>query len=151
MGLTLPAPTQAPPGVLLPFVWVRVVERRILVSGHGPTDDAGKICGPYGKLGAEVTVEQGYEAARRIALAMLASLQAALGDLDRIDRWVRAFGMVGSAPGFTRQPAVINGFSDLVLELFGQDRGQHARSAVGMAALPFDIPVEIEAELLLRA
>lgn len=151
LGLSLPAPTQAPPGVVLPFVWVRVVERRMLVSGHGLTDDAGRICGPFGKVGREVTVEQGCAAAKRVALAILASLRAELGDLERIDRWVRAFGMVNSAPGFNRQPAVINGFSDLILDLFGQARGQHARSAVGMAELPFDIPVEIEAELLLRA
>jgi enamine deaminase RidA (YjgF/YER057c/UK114 family) len=151
LGLVLPATTQAPPGTVLPFVWVRVVERRVLVSGHGPTDDSGRICAPFGKVGREVTVEQGYAAARRVALAMLASLRAELGDLERIDRWVRAFGMVSSAPGFNRQPAVINGFSDLILDLFGQERGQHARSAVGMAELPFDIPVEIEAEVLLRA
>jgi enamine deaminase RidA (YjgF/YER057c/UK114 family) len=150
LGLVLPAPTQLPPGVVLPFVWVRVVERRVLVSGHGPTDDAGRICGPFGKVGREVSVEQGYAAAKRVALAILASLRAELGDLERIDRWVRAFGMVSSAPGFNRQPQVINGFSDLILDLFGQERGQHARSAVGMAELPFDIPVEIEAELALR-
>jgi enamine deaminase RidA (YjgF/YER057c/UK114 family) len=150
-GLALPAPTQPPPGAVLPFVWVRVVDRRVLVSGHGPTDDAGRICPPFGKVGREVTVEQGYAAARRVALAMLASLHAELGDLDRIDRWVRVFGMVSSAPGFDRQPAVVNGFSDLVLALFGPDRGQHARSAVGMAELPFGMPVEIEAELLLRS
>jgi enamine deaminase RidA (YjgF/YER057c/UK114 family) len=150
MGLVLPAPTQPPPGVVLPFAWVRVVERRVLVSGHGPTDDDGRICPPFGKVGRKVSVEQGYAAAKRVALAMLASLQAALGDLERIDRWVRVFGMVSSAPGFDRQPAVVNGFSDLVLALFGPDRGQHARSAVGMAELPFGMPVEIEAELLLR-
>jgi enamine deaminase RidA (YjgF/YER057c/UK114 family) len=151
LGLVLPATTQAPPGTVLPFVWVRTIERRVLVSGHGPTDDTGRICPPFGKVGREVTVEQGYAAARRVALAVLASLHARLGDLERIDRWVRAFGMVNSAPGFNRQPAVINGFSDLILDLFGQERGQHARSAVGMAELPFDIPVEIEAEVLLRA
>jgi hypothetical protein len=151
LGLVLPAPTQPPPGVVLPFVWVRVVERRVLVSGHGPTDEGGRICGPFGKVGREVSVEQGYAAAKRVALAILASLRAELGDLERIDRWVRAFGMVSSAPGFNRQPAVINGFSDLILDLFGQERGQHARSAVGLAELPFDIPVEIEAELALRA
>ncbi|MCG6875038.1 MAG: RidA family protein, partial [Betaproteobacteria bacterium] len=74
----------------------------------------------------------------------------ALGDLDRIDRWVRVFGMVNAAPGFNRTPAVINGFTELITELFGPERGTHARSAVGMAELPFDIPVEIEGEVLLR-
>ena len=150
LGLALPEPTRAPPGAKLPFVWVRVVGDRGLVSGHGPTNPDGTLAAPLGKVGAIVTLEQGYAAARLTALAMLASLKQTLGDLERVERWVRAFGMVNSAPGFDRQPAVINGFSDLILELWGADRGQHARSAVGMAELPFGIPVEIEAEVLLR-
>jgi enamine deaminase RidA (YjgF/YER057c/UK114 family) len=140
-----------PTGVKLPFAWVRVVGNRALVSGHGPTHPDGTLAQPLGKVGAEVTLEQGYEAARRTALAILASLERELGDLERVDPWVRVFGMVNSAPGFDRQPAVINGLSDLVLEVWGPDRGQHARSAVGMAELPFRIPVEIEAEVLLKA
>jgi enamine deaminase RidA (YjgF/YER057c/UK114 family) len=150
LGLALPEPTKAPPGAKLPFVWVRIVGDRGLVSGHGPTNPDGTLAAPLGKVGAELTLEQGYAAARLAALAMLASLKRELGDLERVGRWVRAFGMVNSAPGFNRQPAVINGFSDLILELWGPDRGQHARSAVGMAELPFGIPVEIEAEALLR-
>jgi enamine deaminase RidA (YjgF/YER057c/UK114 family) len=150
LGLALPEPTRAPPGAQLPFVWVRVIGERGLVSGHGPTHPDGTLATPLGKVGAEVTLEQGYAAARLTALAILASLKHALGDLERVERWVRAFGMVNSAPGFDRQPAVINGFSDLILELWGPDRGQHARSAVGVAELPFGIPVEIEAEVLLR-
>jgi enamine deaminase RidA (YjgF/YER057c/UK114 family) len=150
LGLALPRPTKPPPEAKLPFAWVRVAGDRALVSGHGPTNPDGTLAGPLGKVGAEVTLEQGYEAARRTALAILASLERELGDLERVDRWVRVFGMVNSAPGFDRQPAVINGFSDLVLELWGPDRGQHARSAVGMAELPFRIPVEIEAEVLLK-
>jgi enamine deaminase RidA (YjgF/YER057c/UK114 family) len=78
---------------------------------------------------------------------MLASLRAALGDLDRVTAWLRVFGMVNTAPGFTATPSVINGFSELILRLWGPDNGAHARSAVGMAALPFDLPVEIEAEV----
>ena len=100
-----------------------------------------------GKVGSDLTVEQGYAAARLTALAILASLQRALGDLDRITAWTRVFGMVNSAPGFVRQPAVINGFSELVIELFGPEVGAHARSAVGLFELPFSIPVEIEAEV----
>jgi enamine deaminase RidA (YjgF/YER057c/UK114 family) len=126
---------------------VRVVGRRALISGHGPLASDGTVAAPLGKLGREVTVEQGYAAARLTALAMLGSLQRALGDLDRITAWTRVFGMVASAPGFDRQPAVINGFSDLILELFGPDIGAHSRSAVGMAELPFNIPVEIEGEV----
>jgi hypothetical protein len=150
LGLALPEPTRAPPDVKLPFVWVRVVGDRGLVSGHGPTNPDGTLAPPFGKVGAAVTLEQGYAAARLTALAILASLKRELGDLERVDRWVRAFGMVNAAPGFDRQPAVINGFSDLILELWGPDRGQHARSAVGLAELPFGMPVEIEAEVLLR-
>ena len=132
---------------MLPFAFVRVVDRRALISGHGPQNPDGTIAAPLGKVGREVTVEQGYAAARLTALAMLGSLQRALGDLDRITAWARVFGMVASAPGFDRQPAVINGFSDLILELFGPDIGAHSRSAVGMAELPFNIPVEIEGEV----
>ncbi len=85
------------------------------------------------------------------ALSMLGSLQRALGHLDRITRWGRIFGMVNSAPRFNRQSAIINGCSDLILEVFGPDVGAHARSAVGMAELPYDLPVEIEGEVELRA
>jgi enamine deaminase RidA (YjgF/YER057c/UK114 family) len=147
LGLVLPPPLTPPPGIVLPFALVRVVGNRAMVSGHGPQNPDGSFALPLGKLGREVTVEQGYAAARLTALAILGSLQRALGDLDRITAWVRVFGMVNSAPGFNRQPAVINGFSDLMLELYGPVAGAHARSAVGMAELPFDIPVEIEAEL----
>lgn len=146
-GLVLPPPVTPPPGVVLPFQFVRVVGRRALISGHGPLAADGTIAAPLGKLGREVSVEQGYVAARLTALAVLGSLQRALGDLDRITAWTRVFGMVACAPGFDRQPAVINGFSDLILELFGPDIGAHSRSAVGMAELPFNIPVEIEGEV----
>lgn len=146
-GLVLPPSITPPPGVVLPFQFVRVVGRRALISGHGPLASDGTVAAPLGKLGREVTVEQGYAAARLTALAVLGSLQRALGDLDRITAWTRVFGMVASAPGFDRQPAVINGFSDLILELFGPDIGAHSRSAVGMAELPFNIPVEIEGEV----
>ena len=105
---------------------------------------------PLGKVGTDLTPEQGYAAARLTALAILSSLKEKLGDLDRIEGWLRVFGMVNAGPGFNRFPAVINGFSDLILEVFGPDIGAHARSAVGMAGLPFDIPVEIEAEVAIR-
>jgi len=148
LGLVLPPPVQAPPDVRLPFTPVRIVGERALISGHGPQNPDGTVAGPFGKLGAEVSVEQGYRAARLTALSMLGSLSRALGDLDRVTAWVRVFGMVNSAPGFADQPAVINGFSDLVLELYGAS-GAHARSAVGMAELPFNLPVELEAEVVI--
>jgi enamine deaminase RidA (YjgF/YER057c/UK114 family) len=146
LGLVLPARVQPPPGVRLPFAPVRIVGDRACVSGHGPQNPDGSIAGPFGKVGAAISVEQGYAAARSTALSILGSLARELGDLDRITAWVRVFGMVSSAPGFGSQPSVINGFSDLILELYG-DAGAHARSAVGMAELPFNMPVEIEAEV----
>jgi enamine deaminase RidA (YjgF/YER057c/UK114 family) len=120
---------------------------RAFVSGHGPLTPDGSLAPPLGKVGGDVTEEQGYAAARATALAMLASLRQALGDLDRVTAWLRVFGMVNAAPGFTRTPAVINGFSDLIIDLWGPDAGSHARSAIGVAELPFGIPVEIEAEV----
>jgi enamine deaminase RidA (YjgF/YER057c/UK114 family) len=150
LGIVLPKPLRLPPGITLPFPWVRIVGTRALISGHGPTDQDGSVAQPLGKVGREVSPEQAYTAARLTGLAMLGSLQRALGDLDRIAAWTRVFGMVNSAPGFDRQPAVINGCSNLILEVFGAEIGAHARSAVGMAELPFGIPVEIEAEVELR-
>jgi enamine deaminase RidA (YjgF/YER057c/UK114 family) len=146
LGLNLPLLPQLPPGVVLPFQFVRVLGNRVLISGHGPQNPDGSFAQPLGKLGREVSLEQGYTAARLVALSILASLKRALGDLDRVAAWSRVFGMVNSAPGFHQQPNVINGFSDLILELYGPDVGAHSRSAVGMAELPFNIPVEIEAE-----
>lgn len=146
-GLVLPPPLWPPGGLVFPFQFVRVVGRRALISGHGPQNADGTIVATLGKVGREVSPEQGYAAARLTALSILGSLQRALGDLDRIAAWSRVFGMVNSAPGFNRQPAVINGCSDLILELFGPEVGAHSRSAVGMAELPFDIPVEIEGEV----
>ncbi|HET7526078.1 MAG TPA: RidA family protein [Burkholderiaceae bacterium] len=150
LGLRLPAPIRLPPGATFPFQFVRLAGTRAFVSGHGPLNADGSIATPLGKLGRDLTVEQGYQQARNVALAVLASLQRALGTLDRVRQWNRVFGMVNSAPGFNKQPAVINGFSDLILELYGAEAGGHARSAVGMAELPFDIPVEVEAEVELK-
>ena len=147
LGLTLPAPLQLPPGVTLPFPWVRVVGSRAIFSGHGPTGADGSLAGPFGKVGRDLSVEQAYTSARSTALSILGSLKRELGDLDRIAAWLRVFGMVNSAPGFNKQPLVINGFTDLILGVFGPEKGAHARSAVGMAELPFDTPVEIEGEV----
>jgi len=147
LGLVLPPAFAPPPGVILPFVNVRLIGNRGVIAGHGPQSPDGALAQPFGKVGRELTLEQGYAAAKLTALSMLGSLQRTLGDLDRIAHWVRIFGMVNSAPGFNKQPAVINGFSDLILELWGPEAGAHARSAVGMAELPFGMPVEIEGEV----
>ena len=147
LGLTLPPPIVIPSHVRLPFAFVRVSGNRAYISGHAPLDSDGRVARPLGKVGSDLTTEQGYEAARLTALSILGSLQRALGDLDRVTSWLRVFGMVNAAPGFNDLPTVINGCSDLILELYGTERGAHARSAVGLAELPFNIPVEIEAEV----
>jgi enamine deaminase RidA (YjgF/YER057c/UK114 family) len=118
----------------------------VYVSGHGPLDGDTIVTG---KVGADLTLEQARDAARLTGLSILATLQDELGDLDRIARIVRIFGMVNVAAGFDQTPAVVNGCSDLLVEVFG-DAGRHARSAVGMAELPFGIAVEIELTARLR-
>ncbi len=149
LGLALPEPIRLPEGVELPFPWIRVHGDRAFISGHGPLHPDGSLAGPFGKVGEEVTAEQAYQSARLTALSVLAGLKRELGDLDRITAWLRVFGMVNTAPDFVSTPAVINGFSDLILELWGPAAGGHARSAIGVAELPFHIPVEIEAEVAL--
>jgi hypothetical protein len=151
LGIVLPQPLQMPPGVVLPFPWIRVVGGRAIISGHGPTNDDGALAQPLGQVGQDVTLEEANRAARLTGLAILGSLQRELGSLDRIAAWTRVFGMVNSAAGFRQQPAVINGFTTLILDVFGREVGAHARSAVGLAELPFGIPVEIEGEVEIRA
>jgi enamine deaminase RidA (YjgF/YER057c/UK114 family) len=141
--LTLPAVFAAPPGVEFAFDLVRISGGHAYISGHGPIDGAKPLM--QGKVGSDLTPEQGREAARLTGLSIIASLKAALGELDRVTHWVKVLGLVNCAPGFTGTPGVINGFSELVLELWGPERGAHARSAIGVAELPFDIPVEVEA------
>jgi enamine deaminase RidA (YjgF/YER057c/UK114 family) len=137
MGLTLPAP----PAPVANYVRAVQVGNLVFLSGHGPTRD-GRF-GFQGKVGAERTVEDGYEAAKLVMLNCLASLKEAIGDLDRVERIVKLLGMVNCTEDFGHQPEVINGASDLLVELYGE-RGRHARSAVGMQALPRQITVEIE-------
>jgi enamine deaminase RidA (YjgF/YER057c/UK114 family) len=146
LDLRLPAPVAAPPGVRLPFALVRVHGGVAYVSGHGPFDGDRQLF--TGRVGGEVSVEQAYEAARATGLSILASLRQELGELDRVTGWVKALGFVNCAEGFNVTPAVINGFSDLILELWG-DAGRHARSAIGAAELPFGMPVEVEAVVAL--
>jgi enamine deaminase RidA (YjgF/YER057c/UK114 family) len=150
LGFVLPAPPQVPQNVVLPFSWVRVDGSRAFVSGHVALNPDGSLAAPFGKVGEEVSLEQACGSARLVALAMLGSLKRALGDLDRVTAWLRVFGMVNTAPNFNLTPAVINGFSDLILQLYGPERGGHARSAVGVAMLPFGTPVEIEAEVAIK-
>ena len=136
LGIELPTPF-APAGAYVPVV---VSGGHAYVSGQGPIGPSGMITG---KVGTDVDVETAKEAARLCGLQILAALRAELGSLDRVTRIVKVLGMVSCAPGFNDTPSVINGCSELLVEVFG-DAGRHARSAVGMAELPFDISVEIE-------
>jgi enamine deaminase RidA (YjgF/YER057c/UK114 family) len=142
MRLELPRPFAPPPGIQFPFELVTVSGGLGYVSGHLPADGADVLA--VGRVGAQLTVEDGYEAARLTGLSIIAGLKQELGDLDRVTRWVKALGMVQCASGFDKPPAVINGFTDLIREVWGEP-GRHARSAIGVAQLPFDVPVEVEA------
>ena len=146
LGLVLPQPLQVPANLRMPFAWVRVRGNRAYVSGHVPQKADGSLAEPVGRVGAEVSPEQGYHAARLVALAHLGSLKRALDDLDRVTAWLRVFAMVNAAPGFDRTPLVTNGYSDLIIELYGAEAGMHARSSIGML-LPLNAPVNCEAEV----
>jgi len=149
LGLELPDPIKLPPGMKLPFSFINIRGNRALISGHPRHGADGSINGPYATLGMDMTTEEGYVAARDIALCALANLKAEVGELSRVSGWVRVFGMVASTPQFTEQHLVVNGFSDLILEAFGPDIGSHARSAIGVAALPMGFAIEVEGEVLL--
>ena len=137
LGITLP-PQPKPVANYIPSVRVG---KLLFLAGHVPIRDGKPTV--RGKLGREFSVEEGYKVAREVGLSLLASVRAALGSLDKVKRVVKVLAMVASAEGFTDQSKVINGFSDLMVEVFGE-AGRHARSAVGMAELPLGVPVEIE-------
>jgi enamine deaminase RidA (YjgF/YER057c/UK114 family) len=137
--ITLPPPTSP----MANYVGAVRVGNLLFVSGHGPIRKDGQPIA-RGKLGRDLSIEQGYQVAREVGLSLLATVRASVGSLDRVKRIVKVLGMVASAEGFGDQPRVINGFSDLMVEVFGEGIGKHARSAVGMAELPIGIPVEIE-------
>ena len=137
-NITLPKPATP----MANYVGAVRVGNLLFVSGHGPVRD-GKAT-MRGKLGKDLSVEEGYQVARDVGLSLLATVRANLGSLDKVRRVVKVLGMVSSAEGFGDQPKVINGFSDLMVEVFGEGIGKHSRSAVGMAELPVGIPVEIE-------
>jgi len=137
LGITLPTPS-AP---IANYVNAVQTGNLLFLAGKGPLPQDGKDV--VGRLGKDMTIEQGYQAARSTAIAHLAVLKKELGDLKRVVRIVKVLGMVNSDPAFTQQPAVVNGYSDLMVAVFGE-KGKHARSAVGMATLPGGMPVEVE-------
>lgn len=138
LGLELP-PAPKPAGVYKPVV---VVGNLAYVSGHGPLKPDGSLM--VGRVGLQVDQQAGYAAARQTGLAILATLRSHLGSLDRVKRVIKTLGMVNCTADFAAHPAVINGFSELMAEVFGPDQGVGARSAVGMGSLPGNISVEVE-------
>jgi enamine deaminase RidA (YjgF/YER057c/UK114 family) len=147
LGYKLPPPIILPKGLHLPFNFVNVRGNRVFISGHPRHSDKGEIDGPYGKVGRDLTMDQAHIAAREIALSVLSNLKHEIGELSRITGWGRVFGMVNSTPDFNEQHLVINGFSDLIIDIFGKNIGNHARSAIGVAGLPMNFAIEIEGEL----
>ena len=137
LGITL----TEPPAPVANYVNSVRTGNLIFMAGKGPNKPEGGYV--TGKLGADLTVEEGYEAGRLVAIAQLSALKAEIGDLNKVVRIVKVLGMVNSAPDFGDQPEVVNGFSDTIVEVFG-DRGKHARAAVGMGALPRNIAIEVE-------
>ncbi|MEN8832625.1 MAG: RidA family protein [Pacificibacter sp.] len=146
LGLTLPQPSKRPEGLHLPFVLINVRGDRLLFSGSPKS----AIDGPFGVVGTDFTTAQAYDEAREIALTVLSNIKAEIGELSKVTGWVRVFGMVTSAPGYSEQHLVVNGFSDLIIDVFGTDIGRHARSAIGVSGLPLNFAMEIEGELLIK-
>ena len=139
LGHVLPTPSTPPPTRAAAVLTGTL----LYTSGHGPVarPDGTRL---QGKVGSDLTVEEGYQAARETALLLLAVIRNALGSLDRVTKVVKVLGMVNVAPGMNQTPRVMDGFSDVFVEVFGLEVGRHARSAVGVAELPLDFPVEIE-------
>ena len=151
MGLALPEAMRLPDGLQAKWRQVRTVGERAVIAGHGPRAVDGTNSGPAGKVGSDLNLAQGYEAAKLTALAVLGDLKRELGDLDRVTSWVRVYGMVNSAPGFVGQALVIDGFTDLMIALYGEDSALCPRAVAGMAELPFNSPVIIEGEVTIDA
>jgi hypothetical protein len=149
-NIVLPKAIKPDSTVPVRFAWVRVRGNRAYVSPHIAVNIHGTIAGPRGKVGAEVSLEQAREAARGAALAMLASLKLKLGDLDRVTAWLTVTGLINAAPDFERNTEVINGFSELILDLYGEEAGSHARMAPGVAT-PFGQAVIVAAEVEISA
>ncbi|MED5365036.1 MAG: RidA family protein [Pseudomonadota bacterium] len=147
LGWRLPPPLALPPGVDMLFPMVNRVDDTLFISGHLALEDDGTPAGPFGKVGADVPLEDAHASAGRAAVAMIGSVKRELGELSRVRRWGSVLGFVNCAPDFTQHTAVVNGFFRVILDVFGDEVGRHARSAVGVAALPMNFCLEIEAQL----
>ena len=133
------------------FSWVRILGNRVLVSGHGALTPDGSPAGPFGRVPDQVSLEQAQASARLAALSVMSSVRDAVGELDRVAAWVTVSGFVQAEPGYAQTTAVVNAFSEVILEVFGDEVGPHARTAIGVAALPLNLPVVVAAELALHA
>ena len=149
LGLVLPPAPVLPPNVSIPFEWVRVVGDRVLISGHGALDEGGMPAGPFGRVPDEVVLEDAQASARLAGLALLGAIRHVLGSLDAITAWVSVSGFVRAEPGYAQTTAVLNPVSELLLDVFGPAIGAHARTAIGVAALPLNLPVVVAAEAVL--
>ena len=149
LGLKLPNPIKLPKDLILPFNFINIRGNRVLISGHPRQSQDGSINGPYGQVGKDLTTEEAKLASKEIGLSMLANIKKEIGHLSRIKEWARVFGMVNSAPGYNEQHIVLNGFSSLLIEVFGSDIGSHSRSAIGVAGLPMNLAIEIEGEVII--
>ncbi len=147
LGLELPAAPKAPPGVTSSFVWARKCANRIYLSGHSPQAPDGSFCGPFGKVPTDISAQAAQVAAGATGLSMLATLKRELGDLDRVTAWLMVYGMVNTELGYEETTNAINGFSELILELYGPEIGLHARSTAGVTALPLNNVIVIAAEV----
>jgi enamine deaminase RidA (YjgF/YER057c/UK114 family) len=135
-----------PPNVKTPSVWIRLRGDKAYISGHGPQNPDGSPAGPFGKVGTkDVSAEQGYESAKLAFLSILGSLKRELGSLDKVAAWLQVRVMINTVEGFINTANVADGFSDLILTLYGHEIGMHARSAIGVQALPVNLPVIIDA------
>jgi enamine deaminase RidA (YjgF/YER057c/UK114 family) len=156
LGLSLPKQLQTSSNVKTPPTWIRIRGDKAYISGHGPQNLDGSIAGLFGKVvdfptlsslssTKELSIEQGYKSAKLAGLSILGTLKRNIGNLDKVTAWLQVRVMINTVPGFTQATFVADGFSDLIIKLYGSERGLHARSAIGVQALPLDMPVIIEA------
>jgi enamine deaminase RidA (YjgF/YER057c/UK114 family) len=152
LGLKLPQPLKVPPNVKTPGAWIRIWKDKAYISGHGPQNYDGSVARPFGKVGTkDVSIEQGYESAKLAGLSILGSIKRELGRLDKVAAWLQVRVMINTVEGFTKTANVADGFSDLILTLYGHEVGMHARSAIGVQALPVNLPVIIDAVVEVNA
>ena len=147
LGLELPDEMRTPPGFEAKWTQIRIIGTRAFIAGHGPRAIDGSFAPPAGKVGSDLTLEQGRLAAANVALAVLGDLKRTIGDLDRVVSWVRVLGMVNTAPGFTALPQVIDGFTDVMIQLFGHDAAVCPRVVLGAVELALNAPVIVEGEV----